>query len=291
LPENMPINYFTADVEDWFHVLDLPGIPDVSIWEEYESRVEKNTHKLLELLNKHQVKATMFVLAWVAEKKKDLIREIHRQGHEIASHGSSHLLYYKVTKKEVTYDLEYAKKTLEDITGERVYGFRAPGFSVKKENAWVFDAIYEAGYIYDSSVFPAVRGHGGFSGLPLTPFIFNSGLCEFPVGVVNLTGLKIPFGGGGYFRLFPLPLFEYLAGRYTKKTGQGFVFYIHPREIDPDQPRMNMGLRRSFQTYVNIKHACNKLDQLLGNVPFGLLLRDKVLKEQDKLPQYNLVSD
>jgi polysaccharide deacetylase family protein (PEP-CTERM system associated) len=284
LPEVRFKHYLTVDVEDWFHLLDLPGAPPMCEWHNMESRVEFNTYRLLDLLQKHDLKATFFVLGWIAERQKTLVRDIAAAGHEIASHGYSHILYHKSDPAEVRRDISLSKQVLEDITGAAVYGFRSPGFSIKKENLWVFEEISRAGYAYDSSVFPAVRNHGGNAGMPLKPFRFDHGLLEYPIGTCELMGIKIPFGGGGYFRLYPLTLIRALAGRYVKTQENPFVFYIHPREIDPDQPRLQMSPIRRFQTYVNLKSSYRKLDQLLSQVRFGGLLKEGAGSSGNRAP-------
>lgn len=274
MPEAGFKHYLTVDLEDWYHLLDLPGAPPIAEWAYMENRVESNTYRLLELLHKHEVRATFFVLGWIAEREKRLIREIAAGGHEIASHGYSHILYHKSDPGEVRRDIIMSKQVLEDITGASVYGFRSPGFSIKKENLWVFEEIGRAGYKYDSSVFPAVRNHGGNPAMPLRPFKFSHGLLEYPIGTCELLGVKIPFGGGGYFRLYPLALLRALINHYVRSQQSPFVFYLHPREIDPRQPALRMSLIRRFQTYVNLKQCYRKLDLLLEQVPFGGLLGD-----------------
>ena len=267
-------HFLTVDVEDWYHLLDLPAAPPMSEWHNLESRVECNTYRLLELLQKHDLRATFFILGWIAEKHKTLVRDIAGAGHEVASHGYSHILYHKSEPGKVRRDIGKSKQVLEDIIGEAVFGFRSPGFSIKKENLWVFQEIGKAGYTYDSSVFPAVRNHGGNAAMPLKPFRFDHGLVEYPIGTCRLMGLKIPFGGGGYFRLYPLPLIRKLVARYEKTQESPFVFYIHPREIDPGQPTIKMSPIRRFQTYVNLKGSYRKLDRLLSQIRFGGLLRE-----------------
>jgi polysaccharide deacetylase family protein (PEP-CTERM system associated) len=256
---------FSVDVEDWFHILALPDAPDLNRWAAYPSRVEGNFRKLLDVFDEHHVKTTCFFLGWVAERYPALAREAHARGHEVASHGYSHTLVYEMTPASFLADISRAKKFLEDSVGTKVGGYRCPGFSVTKDTPWFFDAITEAGYTYDSSVFPAPRQHGGLETGRYAPYVLETKhgpLVEVPVTVADVLGKPMCFFGGGYLRLFPFPLIKTMSQRVLAE-GRPVVFYVHPREIDPSHPRMKMGPARRFKSYVNIKGTEAKIHAIL----------------------------
>jgi polysaccharide deacetylase family protein (PEP-CTERM system associated) len=252
-----PACVFSIDVEDWFHILDLPSAPRPNEWDRMPSRVEANFRQLLLLLHEHGVSATCFFLGWVARRHPDLVREARQLGHEIASHGFLHELVFQMGKPRFRQDIADAKHLLEDMTGEAVLGYRAPGFSVTERTPWFFECVSEAGYRYDSSVFPAMRRHGGLIGAPATPYRIND-IVEFPISVRRVLGRPVCFFGGGYLRLSPLWLIKSMA-RDVLRSGRPVNFYVHPREIDPDQPRLAMTPLRRFQTYINLHSTRTKL--------------------------------
>ena len=258
-------NMFSVDVEDWFHILELPYTPDIDGWSRLESRVEKNFHFLLDMFDKAGIHATCFFLGWVAHRFPHLVREAQRRGHEISSHGYAHQLIYTQTRCEFSRDIAKARAVLQDICGEPVRGYRAPGFSITRETPWAFDEIVAAGYSYDSSVFPANRGHGGIPDARLEPYeVVTPGgtLLEFPITVAPILNQRICFFGGGYLRLFPYFLIRRMT-RAVNDSGRPVIFYIHPREIDPEHPRLPMGIRRRFKSYVNLSGTSSKLTRLL----------------------------
>jgi polysaccharide deacetylase family protein (PEP-CTERM system associated) len=260
----------TIDVEDWFHILDCPQAPPLSHWSSMESRVEPNTDRILETLVRHQVKATLFWLGWVAERHKSLVCRCRTAGHEIASHGYAHLLPYQVGEKRFRKDIEKARKVLEDVTGSAVNGFRAPGFGITAEATWTFDVIREAGYMYDSSLFPSSRGHGGMTTAPLGPHLIKTrfgGLPEIPMSMVNILGRRVNLFGGGYLRISPVWLIRWGIRRLHARA-QPLVVYLHPREIDPDHPRLPLGPIRYFKSYVNLKSTLPKLEWLCTDYAF-----------------------
>jgi polysaccharide deacetylase family protein (PEP-CTERM system associated) len=260
---------FSVDVEDWFHILDLPSAPRPSQWDSLPSRIEQDFTRLLELFSETDVKVTCFFLGWVARRFSHLVKEADKRGHEIASHGCSHGLVYEMTRGEFLEDAIESRKILEDIIGRRIVGYRSAGFSVVEETPWFFDALIEAEYCYDSSVFPAMRGHGGLRTDQLAPFFVGShsgGLIEFPITVVKILGMRTCFFGGGYLRLFPLSLIETMTSRVLA-GGRPVVFYIHPREVDPYHPRLPMSLGRRFKSYVNLKTTEAKIRRLLRRFP------------------------
>lgn len=255
----------TIDVEDWFHILDLPESPDLSQLERLPSRVERNFRKLLALMDERNAKATCFFLGWVAERYPHLVREAVASGHEIASHGFTHTLVYSMSPKEFHQDALRTRLLLEDISGKAVYGFRAPGFSVTPAIPWFFQELEAAGYRYDSSVFPAARGHGGWKDAKTYPHLSlgTEALIEFPITTVTILGRRLCAFGGGYLRLLPAWLVVYV-GRTVLESGGPLIFYVHPREIDPEHPRLPMGLRRRFKSYVNLDTTARKLQRLLS---------------------------
>jgi polysaccharide deacetylase family protein (PEP-CTERM system associated) len=267
-------NSLTIDVEDWFHILDSPAVPRMERWSLLESRIEMNLDRILVLLDSYSVKATFFWLGWVAERHKDLVRKCQQAGHEIASHGYAHVLANEVGPDAFRQDISKAKAILEDITGEPVRGFRAPGFGIIDKALWAFEVIREAGYQYDSSVFPAQHGHGGMPASPVEPYFVetNAGhLLEIPLSVVQVLGRRISFFGGGYLRLASKRMIKWGIDR-LEAAGQPLVVYIHPREIDPDQPRLPLPLRRRFKCYVGLKSTLPKLKWLFQNYSFSTML-------------------
>ena len=258
---------FTIDVEDWFHILDVPSTPPLSAWQDLPSRVERNHLRLLDLLSQSQARATCFFLGWIAERFPHLVRETVQRGHEVASHGYSHRLAYEMTQSEFRDDVRRSRRLLEDIGGEPVIGSRTPGFSATSKTAWFFDELEEAGYRYDSSVFPARRGHGGAPGARMEPHrVAGGSLVEFPVTVADLGLARICFSGGGYLRLLPYAVVRYLS-RAVLASGRPVIYYIHPREIDPAHSRLPMSFQRRFKTYVNLRSTERKLRALLADFP------------------------
>jgi polysaccharide deacetylase family protein (PEP-CTERM system associated) len=261
---------FSIDVEDWFHILDLPSTPELRTWDSLPSRIRKNFTDLLDLLGNAEIHGTCFFLGWIAERYPDLVREASARGHEIASHGYGHRLVYEMTDTEFLQDVSRSKKIIEDITGKPVIGFRSAGFSTTENTPWFFDKLTEAGYRYDSSVFPVPRGHGGWRTNHLAPHLVggSSGqIVEFPISVTQFMGKSFCFFGGGYLRLFPYFLIKTMAKKVLSE-GRPAVFYVHPREIDPDHPKLPMNAMRRFKSYVNIRSTRGKIAKLLNDFEF-----------------------
>lgn len=260
---------FTVDVEDWFHILDVPSSPPLSQWASMPSRVEKNFLKLLDIFSEHNVHVTCFFLGWVAEKFPHLVREAAQRGHEIASHGFAHRLIYEMTPAEFLEDARRSKDILEQSVGQSVLGYRSSGFSVTENTPWFFPTLIEAGFQYDSSVFPVARGHGGLNGAPLAPYLIQTPggvLTEFPMTVARVLGKPLCFFGGGYLRLFPYSVIKHMTERVASE-GRPVIFYIHPREVDPHHPRLPMGMVRAFKSYVNLESTEGKIRRLMAEVP------------------------
>jgi polysaccharide deacetylase family protein (PEP-CTERM system associated) len=258
----------SVDVEDWFHILDVASAPPMEAWQTLPSRVEMNFRRLLDLFEECQAHASCFFLGWVAERFPQLVREAARRGHEIASHGYAHRLVHRMTRAEFCADALRTRKILEDLSGTAVGGFRSPGFSVTEDTTWFFAAVAEAGYQYDSSIFPASHGHGGMRSSRREPYRVEgeANLIEFPISVADLFGKPMCFFGGGYLRLFPYALIRRMARRVLAE-GRPVVYYIHPREIDPAHPRLPMSAVRRFKSYVNLHSTEVKLRRILHDFP------------------------
>jgi polysaccharide deacetylase family protein (PEP-CTERM system associated) len=259
----------TVDVEDWFHILDVPSAPPLERWADMPSHVEKNFLRMLDLFSEHRATSTCFFIGWVAERFPHLVREAAARGHEIASHSYSHCLVYRMTRDEFYDDALRARKVLEDISGAPVVGYRSAGFSVTDQTQWFFEALADAGYEYDSSVFPAPREHGGMNVAERGPHLVAAGskrILEFPITVADLLGRPLCFFGGGYLRLFPHWLIRWMSYQVLDE-GRPVVFYIHPREIDPAHPRLPMSPRRRFKSYVNLHTTETKLRRILEEFP------------------------
>ncbi|MGC2111645.1 MAG: XrtA system polysaccharide deacetylase [Candidatus Korobacteraceae bacterium] len=264
----MHTSIFSVDVEDWFHILDVPSVPAISEWSGLPSRVEKNFSKLLDIFSEENVQVTCFVLGWIAERFPHLVKEAAARGHEIASHGYGHRLVYEQTRDGFYEDVRHARLLLEEIAGAPVIGYRAPGFSTTTDTPWFFDALAEAGYQYDSSVFPAPRGHGGIRDGRRDPHRVGNGdgILEVPITVVSFMGKPMCFFGGGYLRVFPYWLVRKMA-RQVLLEDRPVVFYIHPREIDPNHPRLPMSRTRQFKCYVNLETTESKVRRILHDFP------------------------
>jgi polysaccharide deacetylase family protein (PEP-CTERM system associated) len=261
---------FTVDVEDWFHILDIPSSPPLARWASLPSRVEGNFFRLLDLFSEKQVHVTCFFLGWIADHFPHLVKEAVRRGHEVASHGYAHRLVNAMSREEFRDDVVRAKKLLEDVGGKPVLGYRAPGFSLTSETSWLFDEIIAAGYRYDSSIFPAVRGHGGNASFSRKPTVWGDSdrpLIEFPITVTDFGGQPVCLFGGGYLRFFPYSLIRREANKVLSR-GRPVVFYIHPREIDPEHPRLPMNAYRQFKSYFNLKSTLPKVSQILDDFRF-----------------------
>jgi len=257
---------FSIDVEDWFHILDLATTPEMSRWDLFPSRVERNFLKLLAILEEAKAKATCFFLGWIAGKYPHLVREAVRQGHEIASHGYAHRLVYEMSSEEFFEDAVRSKRIIEEIGGQPVSGYRAAGFSVTRDTPWFFDRLIQAGYRYDSSVFPALRGHGGLPNGQFGPYRVEPSrdFMEFPASVERLMGKPMCFFGGGYLRLFPYSVIKSMTRRVLGQ-GRPVIFYVHPREIDVKSPRLVMGFKRRFKSYVNVSTTEPKIRKVLSD--------------------------
>jgi polysaccharide deacetylase family protein (PEP-CTERM system associated) len=272
-PQGLP-NALTCELEDWFHILDSDRTPKFEDWVKLPLCAERNIERLLELFEATHVRATFFCLGWMAERMPHVVRKCQAAGHEIGSHGYAHLMACPSNRALFQEDIVRAKGILEDLTGIEVLGYRSPGFSVKNGNTWFFDAVSEAGYRYDASVFPARHGHGGYHGIDPGPHIIpaSSGpLVEIPISTVSLLGRRFCLFGGGYLRITPLVVIRWGARR-LRKDKRPLIVYVHPREIDPDHPRLALRPWRSFKCYNNLGTTYPKLKWLCEHNRFGTMV-------------------
>ncbi len=257
-------NAMTIDVEDYFQVSAMaPYIPREH-WDRMPCRVERNVERILEILDRHHAKATFFTLGWIAERYPRLVRAIVDNGHELASHGYAHRRASEQSEAEFRADVSQAKRILEDIGGVAVQGYRAPSFSINRHNLWAFDVLAEAGYRYSSSVYPIRHDHYGMPEAPRFAFQPRERLTELPATTVRLLGRNLPASGGGYFRLLPYAASRWLMRRVNARDGRACIFYFHPWEIDPEQPRQpGLGFKTRFRHYLNLSRMEQRLVQLL----------------------------
>jgi polysaccharide deacetylase family protein (PEP-CTERM system associated) len=266
-------NALTVDVEDYFHVSAFEKIISRSQWHTLDSRVVRSTHRLLGLFERASVRATFFVLGWVAEHYPALVRDIQSAGHEIGCHGYWHRLVYQQTAEEFREDLCRARNILEDLTGDAVVAYRAPSFSITPRSLWAVDILIEEGFRFDSSIYPTIHDRYGFPGAPLWPHRIlrpTAQIWEFPLPVHRFLGYPLPVGGGGYFRLYPYR-FTRRELRAINAEGRPFVFYVHPWEVDPEQPRLHAGLINGWRHYLNLRRTEERLGWLLHDFPMGRL--------------------
>lgn len=264
-------NALTVDVEDYFQVSAFADSIAPHEWDSHSLRVEQNTHKLLDMFDEHQVKATFFVLGWVAERVGTLILEIADRGHEVASHGYSHQLVYNQSPGVFKEETIRAKNILEDIVGQQVRGYRAASYSITNRSLWALDILAEAGFVYDSSIFPVRHDRYGIPDSPEFPYLLDTPaghqLIEFPLSTAKIMGYRLPVAGGGYFRLYPYWLSR--AGlRQVNRRQQPFIFYLHPWEIDPEQPRIPASWFSRFRHYNNLDKCEGRLRNLMADFQF-----------------------
>jgi len=270
-------NALTIDVEDYFQVSALSPHIARAEWERMPCRVERNTDRILGLLEDTASQATFFILGWIAERYPGLVGRIAGAGHEVASHGYAHYRATEQTPEDFLRDIRRAKAILEDITGVEVKGYRAPSFSVGKDNPWAFDCIAEAGYRYSSSVYPVRHDHYGMPDAPRLPYRPRENLLEIPIATARLAGRNLPAGGGGYFRLLPYAISRALVRRLNAEGGAA-VFYLHPWELDPEQPRIaGTGMKTRFRHYVNLHLTEPRLRKLLRDFRWSRI--DQVFPE------------
>jgi polysaccharide deacetylase family protein (PEP-CTERM system associated) len=270
VPRKRPvINALSVDLEDWFCVSNMADRISVEAWPKQELRVRESTAQILEVLTRRSTEATFFVLGWIAEQVPDLIEKIRGLGHEIATHGYSHALVTDMTPEAFEKDLERSLQVLKGLGDHDVIGYRAPTFTITTKTLWAADTLVRNGIRYDSSVFPMSfkSDYRYMSGLSTDVFRLREDLLEFPIGCASLFGLRVPFAGGCFFRFLPYAVSKALF-RATNGEGRPVMFYIHPWEVDPGQPRVIMPPINKLRHYVNLDKTLGRLDRLLGDVPF-----------------------
>ncbi len=266
-------NALTFDVEEYFHVEAFKDIIETDRWASLESRVVASTHRVLDLLEARHVSATFFVLGWVADRHRALVREIQSRGHEVACHSYAHQVIYTMDREAFRADVRRAKQALEDATGATVLGYRAPTFSVVEQTLWALEVLAEEGFRYDSSIFPIRHDRYGMSQAPRFPHRVSlpSGgrIVEFPVSTMRVVGQNVPFSGGGYFRVAPYPLVRAALRHVNRRDRLAAMVYLHPWEMDPEQPRFPVGAVARVRHYANLGQTAAKLDRLLQDFSFA----------------------
>jgi polysaccharide deacetylase family protein (PEP-CTERM system associated) len=265
------INYLTIDVEEHFQVAAFEDIVKPVEWDGHDSRVVKNTNRILELLKKHDTQATFFIVGWTAERHPGLVKDIINQGHDVGCHSYMHRKIYDLTPDEFRRDTAKAKDVLEDITGRKINCYRAPSYSITKKSLWALDILEELGFEYDSSIFPILHDNYGIPDAPRFRYKQpDHNLIEYPISTAKVLGRNIPVAGGGYFRLFPYWFTRMLLTKINKQENEPFIFYLHPWEVDPDQPRMKKAkLLSKFRHYNNLNKTETRLENLLNDFTFG----------------------
>jgi polysaccharide deacetylase family protein (PEP-CTERM system associated) len=279
------VNAMTIDVEDYFHVSAFEGVVQRDEWDSYEQRVAANTRRLLEMFERADVRATFFVLGWVAEREPALVRAIVAGGHELASHGYAHRLIYQQERSAFRDDVRKAKGLLEQLGGIGVRGYRAPSFSVTPQSRWALDVLVEEGYTYDASIFPIRHDRYGMPGAPRHPYVergSSGAIAEAPATTVALGPMTMPVAGGGYFRILPYAFTRWAIRRVNDQERMPAVVYLHPWEVDPAQPRINANRISRFRHYTNLDRTEPRLGRLVRDFRFAPLGR--VLEGLQLLP-------
>ncbi len=262
------MNILTFDIEEWFHLLDFDATRTEAEWGKYEVRIYENVYRIFRLLEQTDSRATFFIIGWIAKRYPELVREIASR-YQIGSHTMNHQLVWQQSSAEFREDVYSSQALLEDITGQKVTCFRAPGFSIRQSETWAFEILAELGIEYDCSVFPATHAHGGMPQYGIAePALLTSGeytIKEFPVTTKNLFGRHLIFSGGGYFRLAPYSLIK----RWSKQCEDYLMTYIHPRDLDGEQPVLEgLSMARRFKSYVGVKRAEEKLRRYMTDFKF-----------------------
>lgn len=288
------MNALTVDVEDYFQVEAFRARVSPKDWDSRELRVASNARRVLEFLDAHRVRATFFVLGWVARKVPEIVAEIAAAGHEIACHGHWHRLVYELEPEEFRSDLREATRAIEDAAGARPSAFRAPSFSIRQDSLWALEILAEEGYRHDSSIFPIRHDIYGFPGFPRRPVEIvwtradgsSASIVEFPLSTVRVLGLNLPGPGGGYLRILPFSYLRFALRRIAEVDRAPAIVYVHPWEFDPEQPRIGCGLRSRFRHYTGLGRTERRLSALLRAFPFGTLTA--ALEPLGKLPAASL---
>lgn len=266
------VNGLSVDVEDWFQVGAFETVIDRTEWNGLASRVERNCDAILQLFDDANAKGTFFTLGWIAQRHPELLRRIARQGHEIASHGWDHERVFRLDHRAFAADISRARKAIEDASGKAVTGYRAPSFSIDARTPWAFEVLAEQGYVYSSSVAPVAHDHYGWGDAPRFAFrpVAGHDLVEVPVTTAQFAGRRLAAGGGGFFRVLPYAFSRWAIRQVNGRDDRPAVFYFHPWEVDPDQPRVaGAPLRSRLRHYTNLNVMSAKLARLLGDFRWG----------------------
>ncbi len=267
------INAMTIDVEDYFHVAALADAIPREQWDGMEYRAEASTRRLLRLFDETGIKATFFVLGWVAKRSPQLVREIQAAGHEIASHGWSHKLVYNQSPEEFRQETRDSKALLEDLTGRPIEGYRASTYSITQRSLWALDVLCELGFLYDSSIFPIRHDVYGIPNAPVRPSVIKApsgaSIVEFPMSTAPMAGIRLPVSGGGYFRLLPYWLTRAGLRKLNRGEQRPFVFYLHPWEVDPEQPVIAVKPLSRLRHYTNLSRTEQRLRKLVSEFRFA----------------------
>lgn len=271
--DRQPQHFFTVDVEEYFQVRALESVVPRDAWLSRPSRVARSVDELLTTLNRRGATATFFVLGWIARHRPEVVQAIGAAGHEIASHGFSHERVTTLTPAAFREDIRSSKRELEDVSGAEVLGYRAPNFSIIPGYEWAFDVLIDEDYMYDSSLFPIRRRGYGYPGAPRAPYVIRrpgGSLAEFPMATTNLFSYPVPAAGGGYLRHFPLAVTR-RAFKEASQRSEPATFYIHPWEIDVDQPRLAVSLLTRLRHYRGLESTLHRIDRLLDEFKFGTI--------------------
>lgn len=269
------LNAFSVDVEEHFQVGAFENAIPRDTWDRLESRVERNTRRLLDLCARHEVKGTYFVLGWVAERWPQLVRDIQDAGHELGTHGQDHRRVTTLSPREFREDIRRSKQTIEDVSGVEVIGYRAPSYSIVRETMWAMDVLAEEGFLYDSSIFPIRHDRYGIPDFPRFPRPVrdlgrdHTAVQEFPISTIRLAGMNLPFVGGGYLRHFPFAFIRWGMQRLNAVERRPAIVYIHPWELDPEQPRQAVRLSTRLRHYRNLHRTEERLAGLFSEYSFA----------------------
>ncbi|MDO4628892.1 MAG: DUF3473 domain-containing protein [Planctomycetia bacterium] len=279
-------NAFTVDVEDFYQVSAFEKFISRSDWEDYPQRILESLPRILDVMAEFETLGTFFILGWQAEKHPELIRKIANAGHEIGFHSFSHALIYEMNRADFQEEVRHGKKLLEDVTGKKVEAFRAPSFSITKKSLWALDVLAEEGFRYDSSIFPIYHDRYGIPDAPREIHARETEygkIWEFPPSAIAFRGMNLPVSGGGYFRLYPYVVTKHFLSGINRKEGRPFMFYVHPWEVDPEQPRLPFGSRATqFRHRVGLGRNLAKIRKLLRDFSF-CTLSEVINYEIDKM--------
>lgn len=281
------LNGLSVDVEDWFQVGAFENVIDRADWDGLAMRVERNVREILDLFDEAGVKATFFTLGWVAQRNRGLMRNIVERGHEMASHGWDHARVFTMDRAEFAEDIRKAKAELEDASGAAVIGYRAPSFSIDKRNPWAHAELAEQGYVYSSSVAPIAHDHYGWREAPRFAFrpLMDAPMIEIPVTTAEFAGKRLAAGGGGFFRVLPYGFSRWAINQVNQRDGRPAVFYFHPWEVDPGQPRVaGAPLKSRLRHYTKLDRMADKLRRLVRDFEWGRMeevARNEVVRAED----------